>query len=101
MFVKMYQYHISLDKVDEYLYIQQQAKRLYNKYIRYQSTHLNSNKDRTKWIELSIYESEEVYQSSITFINQEKEIQSLYRQFESIVIDRSEIKEEDFTKYQL
>lgn len=35
MFVKIYQYHIQQDKVEEYLSIQEKASEIYSKYLNF------------------------------------------------------------------
>lgn len=97
MFVKVFQYYIQKDKIDEYLNIQEKALRIYSKYIDFQTIFLNSKNDETKWIEISRYKSEDEYNKSINLIDQQKEIQELYEAFQSLLVtDKNEINEEDF-----
>ncbi|MFD2640174.1 hypothetical protein [Piscibacillus salipiscarius] len=48
MFVKVYQYHIQKDKVDEYLSIQERASEIYGKYLDFNTVYLQSKDDSTK-----------------------------------------------------
>jgi hypothetical protein len=96
MFVKVYQYHIQNDKVDEYLSIQEKASEIYGKYIDLQTTYLQSKDDSTKWMEISKYKDEDEYRKSIDLINKEFEIQELFNAFQGLLVSDSEISEEDF-----
>jgi hypothetical protein len=99
MFVKVYQYHIQQGKVKEYFEIQQKASEIYRKYINSQTTYLNSKADPTKWLEISRYENEEEYYKSMKLVNEEEEIQELFKRFQSLLVtDKKEIMEEDFTQ---
>ncbi|UTE76770.1 hypothetical protein [Rossellomorea sp. KS-H15a] len=94
MFVKVYQYHIQKNKVDEYLAIQEKASEIYGRHLDFHTMCLNSKDDATKWIEISRYKDENEYQKSIDMINEQEEIQELFKAFQSILF--SEISEEDF-----
>lgn len=97
MFVKIYQYHIQKDKVEEYLAIQEKASEIYGRYIGFHTMYLNSKVDETKWIEITRYKDEDEYNKSMKIINEQKEIQDLFETFQSILLtDKSEISEEDF-----
>ena len=97
MFVKIYQYHIKADKVDEYLSIQDKASKIYGKYIDFHPMYLNSKNDITKWLEITRYKDEEEYNKSIKIINEQEEVQDLFKGFQSLLLtDKNEISEEDF-----
>ncbi|KPB03123.1 hypothetical protein [Bacillus sp. CHD6a] len=97
MFVKVYQYHIQKNKVDEYLAIQEKASEIYGRHLDFHTMYLNSKDDATKWIEISRYKDENEYQKSMDMINQQEEIQELFKAFQSLLVtDKSEISEEDF-----
>ncbi|MGP4107916.1 hypothetical protein [Virgibacillus sp. L01] len=96
MFVKVYQYHIENDKVDEYLSIQEKASEIYNKYLDLNTIYLQCNEDSTKWMEISKYKNEEEYQKSINLINKEKDIQELFAAFQSLLVSEKEISEENY-----
>lgn len=97
MFVKVYQYHIQKDKLAEYKKIQEQASKIYDKYIVSETMYLQSKADETKWMEISKYKDENEYNTSIRLINEQQEIQALFNAFQSIlVMEKSEITEEDF-----
>lgn len=97
MFVKMYEYYIQKDKMEEYLSIQEKVSLIYGKYIQFQSMYLNSEADPAKWIEITKYKSEEEYLKSLKLINQHPEIQGLFRDFQALLVtDRAEIQEENY-----
>ena len=97
MFVKIYQYHIQQDKVEEYLSIQEKASEIYSKYLNFHTMYINSKDDETKWIEISRYADEKEYNKSMTIINEQKEIQELFARFQYLLVtDKKEIWEEDF-----
>ncbi|MDQ0483910.1 hypothetical protein [Guptibacillus hwajinpoensis] len=97
MFVKVYEYHIQEEKIEEYLRIQKKAGEIYRNYIDAETTYLHSKVDSTKWLEMTYYKSEDDYRTSMELINKEKEIQELFTSFEALLVtEKSEIKEEDF-----
>ncbi|WP_442600209.1 hypothetical protein [Neobacillus sp. D3-1R] len=97
LFVKVYQFHIKSDKIDEYIKIQDQASEIYSKYIEFQSFILKSKAEETKWVEISRYKNEEEYNKAMKMINEYAEIQLLYKNFQSILLDeKQEISEEEF-----
>ncbi|MFD2445011.1 hypothetical protein ACFSO7_13655 [Bacillus sp. CGMCC 1.16607] len=97
MFVKIYQYHIEIDKIDEFLEIQEKAASIYNRYIDFHTIFLHSKHDQSKWLEITRYKDEMEYQKSIKIINEQKEIQELFESFQSLLVrQKKEITEEDF-----
>ncbi|MYL63516.1 hypothetical protein GLW07_09140 [Bacillus hwajinpoensis] len=97
MFVKVYEYHIREESMEEYYRIQQKAGEIYKKYIDVETTYLQSKEDSSKWMEIAKYESEEDYQKALALINQEKEIQELFKAFEAILLSEPNmIRDEDF-----
>jgi hypothetical protein len=97
MFIKIYEYYIQPDKEQEYLRIQQKAADIYSRHIDSQSLHLKSKDEPSKWMEITRYPNEDEYKRSIKLINQYKEIQELFKEFQSLLVpEKSEIREEDF-----
>ncbi|WP_270182343.1 hypothetical protein [Alkalihalobacillus sp. CinArs1] len=97
VFVKVYEYQIHQESIEEYYRIQQKAGEIYEKYIDVKTTYLQSKEDPSKWIEIAKYESEEDYQTAMELINQETEIQELFKSFEAILLsDINLIRDEDF-----
>lgn len=97
MFIKVYEYHIQPDKETEYLEIQEKAGEIYSRHIDSHSLHLKSRDDPSKWMEITRYRNEEEYERSIQFINQEEEIQDLFKQFQALLgSEINEIREENF-----
>ncbi|WP_088034483.1 hypothetical protein [Evansella clarkii] len=99
MYVKVYVYHIKTDKINDYFRIQERAGEIYGRYINSQTTYLQSREDAAKWMEITKYKSEEEYNKSIELINNHKEIQKLFKAFQSVLLEsKSEIIEESFTE---
>lgn len=101
MFIKIYSYNIQKDKTEEFLNIQEMAGEIYNKYINSQTTYLQSNEDDTKWMEITTYNSEDEYNRSINMVNNNIEIQKLFKLFESVLVEGKNIVEENFHEVQL
>ncbi|MCM2587993.1 hypothetical protein NDQ53_01590 [Rossellomorea marisflavi] len=101
MFVKMYQYHIQEDKIEEYFQIQEKASMVYSQYIEYHTMYFNSKTDSTRWVEITRYKDKNEYERSLKLINQQEEIQQLFKEFQSLLVtDKKEIIEEDFAEKQ-
>lgn len=97
MFVKMYQYHIQQDKVEDYLNIQEQASKIYSRYLNFHTMYFNSKDDKTKWIEISRYKDEYEFNKCMSVINEQKEIQELFVRFRSLLVsEKQEISEGEF-----
>lgn len=97
MFVKIYEYHVQKDKVEQYLAIQQKASEIYSRYLAFHTIYLNSKTDETKWLEITRYKDEATYHKSMELINEQKDIQDLFGTFQSILLtEKREIREEDF-----
>ncbi|WP_053367661.1 hypothetical protein [Bacillus sp. FJAT-27245] len=98
MFVKVYEYHIQPDKIDEYLSIQKKASEMYSKFVDVQTIYLQSKVDHTKWLEISTYTNESEYTKAMSLLNEQKEIMELFEKFTSLQVEgMKNIKEEDFT----
>lgn len=97
MFVKTYIYYVQKDKIQEFLDIQKKAGETYGQYISSQTTYLQSNEDKTKWMEITTYNREADYNKSIKFINKVPEIQQLFHSFEALLVEGKGISEENFT----
>lgn len=99
MFVKVYQYYIQKEKEEEYLRIQEKAGEIYEKYLDFHTLYLKSKESDTKWLEITFYKDQDVYNKSIEIINKQIEIQELFKSFQSVLVsERSEVLEEDFLK---
>ncbi|GAM14877.1 hypothetical protein [Mesobacillus selenatarsenatis] len=96
MFVKLYSYHIKSDKEEEYLKIQQEADGIYSSFIDEKTLHLQSKKDKTKWLEIHIYKNEKIYNDCIQIIDRQPEIQVLYKRFLEVITSNEEMAEEDY-----
>ncbi|MFP7201220.1 hypothetical protein SFC08_09600 [Lysinibacillus halotolerans] len=97
MFVKIYEYHIQKDKVEQYLAIQEKASEIYNRYLDFHTVYLNSKTEETKWLEITRYKDEDTYHKGMELINEQKEIQDLFETFQSLLLtEKREIREEDF-----
>ncbi|MBT2687468.1 hypothetical protein J7I93_04645 [Bacillus sp. ISL-47] len=99
MFVKLYEYRIRPENEQELLDIQKKAGEIYRKYTEVQTSVLKSKEDQSKWTEISYFKSEEEYHNMLPLINQDDEIQELFKKFQSLLI--SSIKEEDYEQKNL
>ncbi|KAB2330684.1 hypothetical protein [Bacillus mesophilum] len=98
MFVKMYEYYIQDDKLEEFLVIQEKASKIYGRYLSFQTQYLQSKDDPTKWIEITRYNDEKEYIQSLELINQHPEIQALFKAFQSVLLtSKREIREGNYT----
>ncbi|MCM3768760.1 hypothetical protein [Neobacillus niacini] len=98
MFVKVYQYHIRKDKVNDFFAIQEKVAMAYGNYLDFHTIYLNSNEDETKWYEITRYRDEAEYKRSLAAINEQEEIQELFATFQSLLVsEKREITDEDFS----
>ncbi|RBP03347.1 hypothetical protein [Rossellomorea aquimaris] len=96
MFVKVYEYHIQPEKIEEFFKIQERAGEIYRKYLESHTIYLKKQDNETKWMEISRYRNESEYKKSIRLINEHEEIQHLFSDFQSVLVPGSELVEEDF-----
>ncbi|MGM0753994.1 MAG: hypothetical protein ACQET6_18960 [Bacillota bacterium] len=96
MFVKVYEYHIQPEKIEEFFKVQEKAGEIYRKYLESHTIYLKKQDYGTKWMEISRYKDESEYKKSIELINEHEEIQHLFTDFQSLLVPGSEIVEEDF-----
>lgn len=102
VFVKVYEYHIQPDKIDEYVSIQKGALEIYNKFADVQTIYLQSREDHTKWLEISSYKNEFEYNKAMSMLNEQKEISELFERFASLQVQgRENIKEEVYTSVKI
>lgn len=98
MFVKVYQYHIQKDRVEEFLDFQEKAAKIYGRFLDFHTMYLNSKEDETKWFEITRYKDEAEYKRSLAVINEQEEIQELFAAFQSLLVsEKREISDEDFS----
>lgn len=79
MFIKIYKYHIKEDKEEAFLAIQEKVVSIYQAYINCEVMFLKSLEDETIWLEISRYFSEDDYLSGVQKINENRAIQSLFK----------------------
>ncbi|MFT9600261.1 hypothetical protein [Mesobacillus sp.] len=96
MFVKIYSYHLKSGKEQEYLKIQQETDRIYSRFLDKKTLHLQSKSDKTKWLEIHTYNNENVFNETIQIIDQQTEIQVLYKRFLEVITSLEEISEENY-----
>jgi hypothetical protein len=97
MFVKVYQYYIQRNKVEEFLELQEKAAKIYGKFLDFHTMYLNSREDKTKWFEITRYKDEAEYKRSLAVITEQEEIQELFAAFQSLLVsEKREITDEDF-----
>lgn len=96
MFVKIYSYQIKSGKEQEYLKIQEETEEIYSRFLDNKTFHLQSKLDKTKWLEIHIYKNEKFYQGTIQIIDQQPEIQILFKRFIEVITSLEEISEENY-----
>ncbi|WRP07841.1 hypothetical protein U9J35_06630 [Rossellomorea aquimaris] len=96
MFVKVYEYHIQPEKVEEFFKIQEKAGEIYRKYLESHTIFLKKQDSETQWMEISRYKDEGQYKRNISLINEHEEIQHLFSDFKSLLVPGSKIVEDDF-----
>lgn len=98
MFVKVYHYQIQPDRIEEYLDIQKKSAEIYASYIDFHSFCINSNQDKSKWIEISKYKDENEYRKSINLINDNTELKQLFKEFSYLLVNgETDLVEEEYT----
>ncbi|MGF9699938.1 MULTISPECIES: hypothetical protein [Paenibacillus] len=98
MFVKVYQYQIQPGRIEEFLEIQKKSAEIYASYIDFHSFCINSNQDKSKWLEISKYKDENEYRKSINLINDNTEIRQLFEKFSSLLVNvETDLIEEEYT----
>ncbi|ESU33213.1 hypothetical protein G3A_07525 [Bacillus sp. 17376] len=96
MFVKIYSYQIKSGKEQEYLKIQEEADRVYSRFLDNKTFHLQSKLDKTKWLEIHTCKNEDIYNDTIQIIDQQPEIQVLFKRFREVITSFEEISEENY-----
>ncbi|WP_454190163.1 hypothetical protein [Paenibacillus sp. Marseille-Q7038] len=95
MFVKMYIYHVNLDRLAEYKKIMERADKLYRRYVNYELFYMESEEEPGKFVEVQTYASEELYEIGQKLINKDFELMDLNQSFEAILApNNKEIQEE-------
>ena len=85
MFVKLYEYKIKPDKIQEFLVIQDSVSKIYKKSIKYRAIFLRNLENPSKIIEIHWYTNKEEYKNFIELINKRMEIKELWRKFKTII----------------
>ena len=96
VFVKIYSYHVKSGKEQEYLKIQEETEEIYSRFLDKKTLHLQSMTDKTKWLEIHTYENEDIYKDTIQIIDQQPEIQVLFKRFREVITSFEEISEENY-----
>jgi hypothetical protein len=96
VFVKIYSYHIKSGKEQEYLKIQEEAERIYSRFADKNTLHLQSKTDKSQWLEIHMYKSEEIFNETIQIIDKQPEIRGLYKRFLEVITSQEEISEENY-----
>lgn len=98
MFVKVYKYRIKPHREQEYLEIQKAAESIYEKFVDKQYVHLKSKEDDSTWMEIHWYKDESTYDQAIQLINEQDELQVLYREFMDIILSEENVLEENYVQ---
>ncbi|MCM3080805.1 hypothetical protein [Brevibacillus invocatus] len=96
MFVKVYKYRIKPEREQEYLEIQKAAESIYERFVDKQSVHLKSKEDGSTWMEIHWYKDEPTYDQAVQLINEQEELQQLYREFMDILVSEENVLEENY-----
>jgi hypothetical protein len=96
VFVKVYSYHIKRGEEQEYLKIQEETQPIYSRFLNIKTLHLQSETDKTKWLEIHLYKNEKIFYDAIQIIDQQPEIQVLYKRFLEVITSLEEISEENY-----
>lgn len=96
MFVKVYKYQIKPHREHEYLNIQKAAESIYERFVDKQSIHLKSKEDDSTWMEIHWYKDESTYDQAILLINEQEELQLLYRKLMDVLISEENVLEENY-----
>ena len=96
MFVKVYEYYIKENEEARFLEIQEEAARIYKRYLNCEISYLKSCDHDEKWLEISRYSSEEEYKVGISKMDKEPVIKELYQQFKSCLVLGAGVKENNY-----
>jgi hypothetical protein len=81
MYVKIYSYHVQMDKASDLLEVQDRAHRLYAKYVTSRSMLLRHRADPSRWLEIQSYQDEQTYQDGSKAISSDPEAAELWEAF--------------------
>ncbi|MBT2660038.1 hypothetical protein J7E35_03105 [Bacillus sp. ISL-45] len=96
MYVKIYRYRLKPGREQEYLEIQKEAERIYSHFIQKQTLFLQSSEDREVWQEIHIYQDKKCYTDTVSLVDQQPEIQVLYKRFLEVITSIEEMSEENY-----
>ena len=97
MFIKIYEYRIREDREALFLSIQEKAASIYQAHMNCEIMLLKCLEDKTKWLEISRYNSQDDYLNGMKRVNEVPAIQYLFKEFEScLVSDVLDIQEQNY-----
>ena len=86
MFIKIYEYHIREDREALFLSIQEKVASIYQAHMNCEVMLMKSLDDKSKWLEISRYNSQDDYLNGMQRVNEMPAIQNLFKEFESCLI---------------
>lgn len=95
MFVKMYQYYIKRENEEAFILLQKKVNNIYSKYLDKHTRYWKSMDIEYKWYEVSTYQDKESYLMGIQKVNEHPEIQELFQEFQALLLENKEIKEDN------
>jgi len=98
MFVKVYKYKIQPNKLEQFLRIQEEAAKIYSRYIpSYGSINLRNCKNPKQMLEISWYSDEKTYREGLHKVNADPHIDKLFQEFKTLLDpDDPSILEEEY-----
>ena len=98
MFIKIYEYRIREDREALFLSIQEKAASIYQAHMNCEIMLLKCLEDKTKWLEISRYNSQGDYLNGMKRVNEVPAIQYLFKESEScLVSDVLDIQEQNYS----
>ncbi|WP_088548661.1 hypothetical protein [Paenibacillus aquistagni] len=98
MYVKVYQYSVQAEQIEQCLELVSESDLLYKQFVNYTMLIRRSREQPTKLTEVHLYKSEEEYVEAMGKMKDDAQIQALFEQFlRTLSPENPEIKEETYT----
>ncbi|WP_028546978.1 hypothetical protein [Paenibacillus taiwanensis] len=85
MFIKIYRYYVQPSQLNKCLTIVDRSDQIYKTVVDYTMLHVRCEEEPTKFVEIQMYENEQVYEAAMDILNRNVELESLYQQFMAIL----------------
>lgn len=96
MFVRVSRYRVLPEKLNQYLSIQEQAGRIYQKYELIRASYFQNANDASVWLEVHWYPDEPTCRRITAEINAEPKVGELWRQFQNTLDPTYELTVEEY-----